>query len=85
MVDRFEVKPAVAIQGLFVLFGIDYAAQITVYRVIVFVLPVAFGVAAWRICKELTAGERVVAERHRAEAEARLARIKPPEAATEEV
>jgi ubiquinol-cytochrome c reductase cytochrome b subunit len=68
---------------VFVLFGIDYAAQITVYRVIVFVLPVAFGVVAWRICKELTAGERVLAARHRAEAEARLARTARAEAAGE--
>jgi hypothetical protein len=35
-----------------------------------------FGVAAWWICKELQASERVVEERHQAEAEARLARIR---------
>jgi ubiquinol-cytochrome c reductase cytochrome b subunit len=57
---------------VFVLFGWSYATQITVYRVIVFVLPVVLGVAAWKICKELTAGERVVAARRRAEVEARL-------------
>ena len=64
---------------VFVLFGISYAAQITVYRVIVFVLPIAFGVVAWRICKELKAGERVVLDRHTAEAEARLARMQRTE------
>jgi ubiquinol-cytochrome c reductase cytochrome b subunit len=61
---------------VFILFGASYSAQIAVYRVIVFVLPVVFGVAAWRVCKGLQASERVVAARHAAEAEARLARIK---------
>jgi ubiquinol-cytochrome c reductase cytochrome b subunit len=55
----------------YVLFGISYATQIDVYRVIVFVLPVVFGWVAWRMCRSLVASERVVAERHAAEAEAR--------------
>jgi ubiquinol-cytochrome c reductase cytochrome b subunit len=59
----------------YVTLGIGYVPQIWVYRVLVFVLPVLFGVGAWWICKGLQAGERVVAERHRAEAEARLARV----------
>ncbi|HEY2353610.1 MAG TPA: cytochrome b N-terminal domain-containing protein [Gaiellaceae bacterium] len=59
---------------VFVLFGIDYAAQITVYRVIVFVLPIVFGVVAWRICTELQAGERVLLDRRSAEVEARAVR-----------
>jgi ubiquinol-cytochrome c reductase cytochrome b subunit len=59
---------------VFVLFGWSYGTQIAVYRVIVFVLPVVFGVVAWRICKELTAGERVLVDRRAAEVEARLAK-----------
>ena len=60
---------------VFVTFGLSYTGQIWAYRILVWVLPVLFGLVAWRICKELQAGERVVHERHEAEAEARLARI----------
>jgi ubiquinol-cytochrome c reductase cytochrome b subunit len=59
-----------------VTFGPDYVSQIWVYRVVVLVLPVLFGLAAWWICKELNAGDRVLVDRHRAEAEARLARMR---------
>jgi quinol---cytochrome-c reductase cytochrome b subunit len=59
---------------VYVTFGLDYVAQIWFYRVAIWVLPALFGFAAWWICKELQAGEQVVAERHEAEAEARLAR-----------
>jgi ubiquinol-cytochrome c reductase cytochrome b subunit len=58
-----------------VLFGISYTSQIWVYRVIVWVFPVLFGVVAWRFCKELQAGGRVLADRHRAEAESRLSHL----------
>jgi ubiquinol-cytochrome c reductase cytochrome b subunit len=54
-------------------FGISYTSQIWFYRVFVFVGPLVFGFAAWRVCRELRAGERVEDDRHRAEAEARLA------------
>ncbi len=57
-----------------VTFGLGYVPQIWFYRVAIWVLPLLFGFAAWRICKELQAGEKVAAERHEAEAEARLAR-----------
>jgi hypothetical protein len=40
---------------------------------VVWVLPVLFGFVAWWTCKELQASELVLADRHRAEAEARLA------------
>jgi quinol---cytochrome-c reductase cytochrome b subunit len=56
-----------------VTFGIAYVSQIWFYRVAVWVLPVLFGVGTWRMCKELQAGERVIAERHQAQAESRLA------------
>jgi ubiquinol-cytochrome c reductase cytochrome b subunit len=59
-----------------VTFGLGYVPQIWFYRVAVWVLPVVFGLAAWWICKGLQASERVVADRHRAEAEARLARLR---------
>jgi ubiquinol-cytochrome c reductase cytochrome b subunit len=56
-----------------VLFGLSYTGQMWFYRVAVFVLPVAFGAIAYRWCGALAASERVEAERHAAEAEARLA------------
>jgi len=59
-----------------VLWGISYVSQIHVYWVLVWVLPVLFGLAAWWICKELQASERVVQGRHRAQARARLAQMR---------
>jgi ubiquinol-cytochrome c reductase cytochrome b subunit len=59
-----------------VTFGIGYVSQVWVYRVIIWVLPVLFGLVAWWTCKELQASERVVHERHEAESEARLARLR---------
>ena len=56
-----------------VTFGLGYIPQIWFYRVAIWVLPPLFGLLAWWICKELQAGEAVVADRHKAEAEARLA------------
>jgi ubiquinol-cytochrome c reductase cytochrome b subunit len=56
-----------------VLFGLDYATQIDVYRVLVWVLPVVVGAISYRVCVELQEGERVERERKRAEAEARTA------------
>jgi hypothetical protein len=40
------------------------------------VLPVLFGLVTWWTCKELQASELVVHERHSAESEARLARLR---------
>jgi ubiquinol-cytochrome c reductase cytochrome b subunit len=51
-----------------VLFGLDYAQQIWVYRVIVWVVPVLVFFAARRVCRELLAGEIVEEDRHEAEA-----------------
>ncbi len=53
-----------------VTFGISYVWQIRVYRVLVLVLPPLVALVAHRVCRELTAGERVEQERRRAEAEA---------------
>jgi ubiquinol-cytochrome c reductase cytochrome b subunit len=58
---------------VYVLFGLSYTAQIWVYRVLVWVLPVVVGAIAYRVCVELQRGERVEQERKRAEAEARAA------------
>jgi hypothetical protein len=49
-----------------VLFGLDYAAQIEVYRVLVFVVPVIVLVIARRVCTELRAGDEVAAVRREA-------------------
>jgi hypothetical protein len=57
-----------------ILFGLSYTEQIWFYRVLVFVGPALAALIAYRACKELTAGELVAADRHRAEEEARLAR-----------
>ena len=54
-----------------VLFGISYVGQIWTFRVLVFVVPVVAGTVAYRVCKELQAGEPVEKNRHRAEVEAR--------------
>jgi ubiquinol-cytochrome c reductase cytochrome b subunit len=59
-----------------VLFGIPYMAQIWFYRVFVFVGPPLAALIAYRVCKELQAGEIVARERRRAEAEARLDAIR---------
>jgi ubiquinol-cytochrome c reductase cytochrome b subunit len=57
-----------------VLFGISYRAQIWVYRVLVFVVPVVVAAIAYRACLELQRGERQERERRRAEHVARVAR-----------
>jgi len=58
---------------VYVLFGLSYTAQIWVYRVLIWVLPVVVGAFAYRVCVELQRGEHVERERKRAEAEARAA------------
>ena len=40
-----------------VTFGIPYTTMIWVYRVLVFVAPLAAGFIAYRVCRELVAGE----------------------------
>jgi ubiquinol-cytochrome c reductase cytochrome b subunit len=53
-------------------FGVGYSAQIWVYRVLVFVVPLVALVVTKRICEELVAGERV--ERVRRATEAQVSR-----------
>jgi len=68
--------PEGKIRAADVTFGIGYVSQIWVYRVIVWVLPVVFGLVTWWTCRELQASEVVVRQRHDAESEARLARLR---------
>jgi ubiquinol-cytochrome c reductase cytochrome b subunit len=55
-----------------VLFGISYTSQMWAYRVLAIVGPFIAAGIAYRVCKELQAGELVERERHRAEAEAAM-------------
>lgn len=48
-----------------VLFGIDYTAQIWVYRVLIWVLPAVVFFVTRRVCRELLAGEQVAVARAR--------------------
>jgi ubiquinol-cytochrome c reductase cytochrome b subunit len=47
-----------------VLFGLDYATQIWVYRVVVWLVPVIAFLVTKRVCDELRAGERIARRRH---------------------
>ncbi len=49
-----------------VFLGISYVSQIWFYRVAIWVLPVAIGLATWRICLGLRGMEEVEADRERA-------------------
>jgi ubiquinol-cytochrome c reductase cytochrome b subunit len=60
---------------VYVTFGLGYIPQIWFYRVAIWVLPALFGFVTWWACKELHAGETVLADRHEAEAQARLAQM----------
>jgi ubiquinol-cytochrome c reductase cytochrome b subunit len=54
-------------------FGASYSVQLTIYRVLVWVVPAIVFVVARRVCVELRAIEAVESERERAEEEARPA------------
>jgi ubiquinol-cytochrome c reductase cytochrome b subunit len=55
----------------YVLFNVNYSAQIWVYRVLVFLGPIAAAMIAFRVCLALQAGEHVEHDRKAAEREAR--------------
>jgi len=59
---------------VYVWLNVSYTSQIEIYRVLVFVIPLVAAAIAHRVCEELVAGEKVEADEHAAEAEARLAR-----------
>jgi quinol---cytochrome-c reductase cytochrome b subunit len=66
----FVIFLAGASDRVFVLLGLSYEWQITVYRVLVFVGPVAAFFLTKRVCEELQKGELVEQQRKRAEAPA---------------
>ena len=55
--------------------NISYTTQIQAYRAAIFVIPLVVAAIAYRVCEELRAGEKVEHDQHKAEAEARLAKI----------
>jgi hypothetical protein len=57
--------------------GISYTAQIWVYRVAIWVVPVLVGIAAKRTCEELIAGDLARRVQRDAERAARGARHNP--------
>jgi ubiquinol-cytochrome c reductase cytochrome b subunit len=61
----------------FVFLGIEYTTQIWFWRFGVWIFPLVVGVAAYRTCKSLQAGEAVQAEQEAAEEEARR-EVEPP-------
>jgi ubiquinol-cytochrome c reductase cytochrome b subunit len=67
----FVIFLAGASDRVFVSFGVSYQAQIWVYRVLVFVLPVVALFATRRFCLALQESERLGRIREEAEAEAR--------------
>ena len=67
----FVVFMAGSADRAYVLLGWSYETQIEVYRVLVFVVPVAAFWTAQRVCRELLRNERVVQRRLEAEREAR--------------
>jgi ubiquinol-cytochrome c reductase cytochrome b subunit len=56
-----------------VLLGISYTSQMAVFRVLAIVGPFVCAAIAYRVCKELVAGEQVEKARRRAEAESEAA------------
>lgn len=59
-----------------VLFGLDYAAQVEVYRVAVWVIPLVVLLVSHRICLELQAADRVARIRTRARENAVVTRAR---------
>jgi hypothetical protein len=59
---------------LFVFLTVGYKTQIWVYRVAIFTVPFLAAYIAYRVCLELTAGERVEHDMELAEEEARAER-----------
>jgi ubiquinol-cytochrome c reductase cytochrome b subunit len=62
---------------VYFMFGIPYSAEVWVFRVLVWVVPVLVLLIVRRLCLELQAGDRVREERERAEREAELEVARP--------
>jgi ubiquinol-cytochrome c reductase cytochrome b subunit len=58
---------------VYVFLGLDYTAQIWVYRIAVWVIPLLLFFVVRRVCRELKLSDVIEADRHRAEHEARAA------------
>ncbi len=74
----FLIFVAGSADRIYLFLGWSYATQIWVYRVLVFVLPVAVFIIIRRVCRELQAIERVEGTREVAEAEAKAANALAP-------
>jgi ubiquinol-cytochrome c reductase cytochrome b subunit len=72
----FVVFMAGSMDRVYVSFDISYESQIWLYRVLIFVAPLAAAALAHWVCTELRRGEQVEEDRHRAETEARLAAMR---------
>jgi ubiquinol-cytochrome c reductase cytochrome b subunit len=60
---------------VYVFFGLDYTAQIWVYRILVWVLPAIVFFLARRVCRELQAADEIDHERELAEEEAKAVSV----------
>jgi ubiquinol-cytochrome c reductase cytochrome b subunit len=60
---------------VYVLLDLPYTSQIWVYRVAVWVIPLVLAALAYWVCEALVASEKVEADQHEAEAQARLAQM----------
>ena len=59
-----------AADRIFVLAGLSYDTQLYIFRIGIWIVPLALFFIVRRICRELRASERVLADRERAEEEA---------------
>ena len=59
-----------AADRLFVLFDLRYDIQLYIFRIAIWVVPVLLFFVTRRVCRDLQAGDRIAAERERAEHEA---------------
>jgi ubiquinol-cytochrome c reductase cytochrome b subunit len=66
-----------AADRVFVLWDIDYATQLTIFRIGIWAIPAILFLLTRRICHELQDADRVQKVQHEAEQEARLARAGP--------
>jgi ubiquinol-cytochrome c reductase cytochrome b subunit len=74
----FLIFFAGAADRTYLFLGWSYEAQIWVYRVLAFILPVVVFLITRKVCRDLLASERIEAEREAAEAEASAARSVAP-------
>jgi ubiquinol-cytochrome c reductase cytochrome b subunit len=74
----FLIFFAGAADRVYLFLGWSYAAQISVYRVLVVVLPLVVFFITRKVCRELLASEQIEAGREAAEAEASAARPAGP-------